>query len=217
MHRLTGLWWSKDGRHIAFEEVDETHIPVYRIMHQGKDQTGPSAQEDHGYPFAGMENARVRLAVVPVRGGDPVWMNLDDDPDIYLARVNWLPDGSLCAQIQNREQTRLDLISFDPSTGDPTTLLSETSDVWINLNDMFRPLDDGQLLYGPPNAPASTTSTSTTPTAASSANSPPATGRWTPSPALTRSAASSTSPAPKTAPPSATCTACPPTAARYKG
>ncbi len=147
MHRLTGLWWSKDSRHIAFQQVDETHIPVYRIMHQGKDQTGPSAQEDHGYPFAGMDNARVRLAVVPVRGGDPVWMELGDNPDIYLARVNWLPDGSLCAQIQNRDQTRLDLISFDPSTGGPTILLTETSDVWINLNDMFRPLDGGDFLW----------------------------------------------------------------------
>ena len=42
MHRLTGLWWSKDSRHVAFEEVDETHIPVYRIMHQGKDEDGRS-------------------------------------------------------------------------------------------------------------------------------------------------------------------------------
>lgn len=147
MHRLTGLWWSKDSQHIAFEEVDETHIPVYRIMHQGKDETGPSAQEDHGYPFAGMGNARVRLGVVPVEGGDTTWMDLGDNSDIYLARVSWMPDGSLCAQIQNREQTRLDLIRFDISTGHPTTLLSETSDIWINLNDMFRPLNDGNFIW----------------------------------------------------------------------
>ena len=147
MHRLMGLWWSKDSRHIAFEEADETHIPVYRIMHQGKDATGPSAQEDHGYPFAGMDNARVRLGVVPVEGGEPVWMDLGDNPDIYLARVNWLPDGSLCAQVQNREQTKLDLLSFDASTGQAKTLLTESTDIWINLNDMFRPLDDGGFIW----------------------------------------------------------------------
>ena len=147
MHRLTGLWWSRDSRHIAFEEADETHIPIYRIMHQGKDETGSGAQEDHGYPFAGMENARVRLGVASVEGGEPVWMDLGDNPDIYLARVNWLPDGSLCAQMQNREQTRLDLVSFDISTGHSTKLLTESSDVWINLNDMFRPLDDGRFIW----------------------------------------------------------------------
>ena len=69
MHRLHGFWWSKDGSQIAFEEADETHIPVYRIVHQGRDDTGPSAQEDHRYPFAGEPNARVRLGVVSVSGG----------------------------------------------------------------------------------------------------------------------------------------------------
>ena len=147
MHRLHGFWWSKDGSQIAFEEVDETHIPVYRIVHQGRNDTGPSAQEDHRYPFAGEPNARVRLGVVSVSGGDPVWMDLGDDEDIYLARVDWMPDGSLCVQLQNREQTRLDLIRFDMSTGQSVTLLTESSDVWVNLHTMFRPLADGRFIW----------------------------------------------------------------------
>lgn len=147
MHRMSGFWWSRDGSHIAFAEVDETHIPVYRIVHQGRDDTGATAQEDHRYPFAGQPNARVRLGVVPATGGEPVWMDLGDDEDIYLARVDWMPGGALAVQIQNREQTRLDLIRFDVSTGKGETLLTETSDVWINLHDMFRPLDDGTFVW----------------------------------------------------------------------
>ena len=147
MHRLHGFWWSRDGSQIAFEEVDETHIPVYRIVHQGRNDTGPSAQEDHRYPFAGKPNARIRLGVVSVSGGDPVWMDLGDDEDIYLARVDWMPDGSLCVQLQNREQTRLDLIRFDTSTGQGATLLTESSDVWVNLHTMFRPLADGRFIW----------------------------------------------------------------------
>jgi len=155
MHRLHGFWWSRDSSQIAFEEVDETHIPVYRIVHQGKDDTGASAQEDHRYPFAGDPNARVRLGVVSVDGGgpgsgelvEPIWMDLGNDEDIYLARVDWMPDGSLCVQIQNREQTQLDLVRFDTSTGQGATLLTETSDVWINLHNMFRPLADGRFIW----------------------------------------------------------------------
>ncbi len=147
MHRLHGFWWSRDGSQIAFEEVDETHIPVYRIVHQGRDGTGESAQEDHRYPFAGEPNARVRLGVVSTSGGNPVWMDIGDDDDIYLARVDWIPDGSLRIQIQNREQTRLDLISFDTSTGEGVTLLTESSGVWINLHTMFRPLDSGRFIW----------------------------------------------------------------------
>ncbi|MBK7918213.1 MAG: DPP IV N-terminal domain-containing protein [Chloroflexi bacterium] len=88
MARRDGYWWSPDSQWLAFTEVDETHIPVYRIVHQGKDQTGDGAQEDHRYPFAGQANANVRLAVVNRDGGDPIWLDLGDDEDIYLARVN---------------------------------------------------------------------------------------------------------------------------------
>ena len=154
MGRRHGFWWSPDSAWIAFAEVDETHIPVYRIVHQGKDGVGEGAQEDHRYPFAGQANAKVRLGVVARAGGEPAWMDVGG-PDAtlptaeheYLARVDWLPDGSLVTQLENREQTRLDLVRFDPATGERRLLLSETSDVWINLHDLFKPLKRGGFLW----------------------------------------------------------------------
>lgn len=148
MGRHHGYWWSPDGQHIAYVQVDETHIPLYRIVHQGKDAVGDGAQEDHRYPFAGHANARVKLGIVAAQGGEPVWMNLGDNEDFYLARVAWLPDGRLTAQIQNRQQSRLDLLAFDPQTGAATTLLSETSAVWINLHNLLKPLRNGRFLWG---------------------------------------------------------------------
>jgi dipeptidyl-peptidase 4 len=147
MHRYEGYWWSPDSQWLAFTEVDETHIPVYRIVHQGQDRTGDGAQEDHRYPFAGQANAKVRLAVVHRDGGEPTWLDLGDNEDIYLARVKWLPNGRLTAQIQNRAQSQLDLVEFDITTGAKRTLLTESSDVWINLHDLFCPLKDGRFLW----------------------------------------------------------------------
>ena len=141
MRRSRGFWWSPDGKCIAFTEVDENDIPVYRIVHQGKDGVGQEAQEDHHYPFAGQANAQVRLAIVSIEGGEPVWMDVRENEDNYLARVEWLPEGSLSAQLLNRTQTVLTLVRFDPHSGDRTTWLQETSDVWINLHDMFKPLE----------------------------------------------------------------------------
>jgi dipeptidyl-peptidase-4 len=145
--RSHGFWWSPDSQWLAFAEVDETHIPIYRIVHQGKDTVGDGAQEDHRYPFAGMPNALVRLGVVSRKGGEPVWLDLGEDEDVYLARVKWLPDGRLTAQILNREQNQVDLLAFNPQTGAATHLLRETSQVWINLHNMFKPLKDGRFLW----------------------------------------------------------------------
>ena len=145
MGRHHGFWWSRDAAQIAYTEVDETHIPTWRIVHQGRDT--PS-WEDHGYPFAGAENARVRLGVVPRTGGRTVWMDLrlqsEASDDFYLARVHWMPDGSLMAELENREQTRLELVRFDPRTGKGQTIRTETTDVWINLHGIFEPLADGE-------------------------------------------------------------------------
>ncbi len=147
MGRQHGFWWSPDSHRIAYTEVDETHIPVYRIVHQGQELTGEYAQEDHLYPFAGHENAKVRLGVINVEGGDPVWMALGDDPDIYLARVQWWPDGSLVVQVENRTQTALQVLNCNPETGRCRVLLKETNALWINLHTMLKPLRDGRFIW----------------------------------------------------------------------
>ncbi|MCY1054520.1 DPP IV N-terminal domain-containing protein [Nannocystis sp. SCPEA4] len=146
MHRPHGFWWSDDGKQLAFVEVDETHIPIYRIVHQGKDAVGEGAQEDHRYPFAGSPNARVRLGVVPVAGGRVTWMDLGEFE--YLARVKWFPDGSLTAQLQDRAQKHHRLVRLDPRTGARSLLLEETGEPWYNLHDDLRPLEKGELAGG---------------------------------------------------------------------
>ena len=148
MGRSAGFWWSTDSTQLAVAEVDETHIPVYRIVHQGSDQVGPEAEEDHRYPFAGADNARVRLGVVDVASASPVepqW--LVDVGDGYLARVDWCKDGTLAVQVENREQTRLELRRVDARSGASSLLVAEESDVWINLHDHFRALDDGRFIW----------------------------------------------------------------------
>ncbi len=140
MSRSSGFWWSPDSRKIAFAEVDETHIPIYRIVHQGKDQTGEGAQEDHHYPFSGKANAVVRLGVVSIDGGEPVWMQADQPDYHYIARVHWLPAGRLAVEFVNREQSGLALVGFDAATGQGSVILTEESPVWINLHDIFKPV-----------------------------------------------------------------------------
>ena len=112
--RREGFWWSPDGQWIAFEEVDERHIPPYVIAHQGLDTTELQAREEHRYPFAGAQNALVRLGVVAADGSAPVWMDLDFGEEVYLARVFWWQDGDLGAVVVNRPQQALWLVADVP-------------------------------------------------------------------------------------------------------
>lgn len=148
LSRNMGFWWSPDSQYLAYAQVDETHIPIYRIMHQGKNAVGESAQEDHRYPFAGEANAVVRLAVVPVSGGEPLWLDLNVDYEYYIARVFWWKDGTVGAQLLNRAQNQVDLVRFDPQTGVRSLILRETSEYWINRRTkQFNLLADNRFIW----------------------------------------------------------------------
>jgi dipeptidyl-peptidase 4 len=135
MGRAAGFWWSPDGTLLAFEQVDNTPVPLFIIPHPGTDAVDIEA---HRYPFAGKANARVRLGAVPSTGGDVRWLSLGDDEDLYLARVDWTPDGLILAQVQSRDQTRLEIRRIDPRTGDAVVLWTDEVQPWVNLTDDLR-------------------------------------------------------------------------------
>jgi len=142
MDRYEGYWISADSSMCAFEQVDERMVPAYRIMHLGSDRVGEGAQEEHRYPFAGQKNSQVKLGVVPTMGGSVKWFDLTArfGDDAYLARVKWLPDNTLIIQIENRQQTELELLRLFPLTGEAKTLFVEKSAQWINLHNLLTPL-----------------------------------------------------------------------------
>ena len=144
MRRPSGFWWSKESDYIAFTEVDERHIPEFHILHSGNSDPGSESIETHRYPFSGSENPRVKLGVTDLKG-KIAW--LDTSGFEYIARVNWADGHVLYVQCQNRDQTELDLLSFDIPSGKCRTILKEKSDVWINLHDMLYTLKDGKLIW----------------------------------------------------------------------
>lgn len=133
MDRSTGYWWAPDDRHIAFARVDETPVKVTARIEIAADNVATFAQR---YPAAGGPNVLVRLGVADVQTGNLTWIDLGKDSDIYLARVNWLPDGkTLAIQRESRDQRKLDLLFADVKTGQTRVVLTETSPTWIELNN----------------------------------------------------------------------------------
>lgn len=163
MSRLTGYWWSPDDTRVAVERFDESMVGV--VTRAAIGATGTKVY-DQRYPVAGSANAKVQLYIMDPNGGDPVEVDLRgnqspehynpaDPDDIYLARVDWAPDGSaLFVQRQNRAQTWMDVLKVDPATGQSEIYLQEEASkqhkgdgYWINLSDNYKLLDDGSLIW----------------------------------------------------------------------
>jgi len=148
MDRREGHWWSPDDSRLVVAKVDETDVQMVARGRIGADGTRVFEQR---YPRAGTPNARVELFVFSVdapAGTAPVKLDLGPDTDIYVARVDWTPDArSILVQRQSRDQTRLELVEFDPATGRGRVRLTETSPTWVNLSDDLRVLADGRLLW----------------------------------------------------------------------
>jgi dipeptidyl-peptidase 4 len=133
MGRDTGYWWAPDDRHIAFARVDETPVHVTQRFEIAADNVATFAQR---YPAAGTSNVLVRLGVRGVHGGAVTWIDLGPETDIYLARVNWLPDGkTLAIQRESRDQRKLDLLFADVETGRSRVVLTEASKTWLELHN----------------------------------------------------------------------------------
>ena len=145
MGRDQGHWWSPDDRHIAVARVDESGVEVVTRAAIGADGTRLYEQR---YPLAGTANAVVDLYIMAPDGSGQVKADLGSNPDIYLARVDWMPDGSaLLVQRQSRDQKRIDLLRVDPATGASTLLFTESSDTWVAVDDDLKALKDGSLIW----------------------------------------------------------------------
>ena len=158
MDRYRGFWWAPDSSGILFARVNESEVPPYRITHHDGNH---DVFEDHRYPFAGKNNPKVQLGFVPVDASsiveqttrDPssvaqslwqrnvTWWDPPREAQEYLARVQFLPDGTAITQWQNRAQNCLVLQRLDPRSAKSRTLLIERSEVWINLHHMLHVLE----------------------------------------------------------------------------
>ncbi|MBA3836351.1 MAG: S9 family peptidase [Sphingomonas sp.] len=147
MDRRTGYWWSPDEKLIAVERFDEAPVGIVTRAAIGADGT---RVVDQRYPAAGTANALVELYVIKPDGTARVKVDLGPDPDIYLARVDWTPDGkTLLVQRQSRDQKTLDMLSVDPATGRASIMFTEKAGArsWINLSDAYQPMKDGSLIW----------------------------------------------------------------------
>jgi dipeptidyl-peptidase 4 len=142
-------WWSPDSSRLAFLQLDEAPVPEFTVVDHLPYRQG---LEVYDYPKSGDPNPKAKLGVVRVTGGAPTWIDTESytGGEFLIVDVTWSPDSrAVVYQVQDREQTWLDLNAASPMVGaTPRRLLRETSKAWVNRqDDNVAWLKDGSFLW----------------------------------------------------------------------
>jgi dipeptidyl-peptidase-4 len=134
MDRMTGYWWAPDESAIAFTRIDESGVELVTRNEIYADGIKLTEQR---YPYAGKANVEIALGVVNLQDKSINWIDLGKQKDMYLPRVDWLPDSKhVSFQWQSRDQQALDLrIAALSQPEQANTVIEERSKAWVNLNN----------------------------------------------------------------------------------
>ena len=144
-----GLYWSPDGRKIAYYYFDESKVKQFQLaMYDG---LYPS-QYEFKYPKAGEDNSVVQVFVYELSSKRTSAFDTGIDTDIYLPRIKWTNDPDvLMVTRMNRLQNKLELMigDFDETrpnnTGVRTKVIySEESETYIDITDNLIFLSDNK-------------------------------------------------------------------------
>ena len=144
MDRYDGFWWAPDSRHVLFESFDTADEPTWYISDPA-DPEKPDA--GRRYPRALTRNADVYLTVITLAFDENdryagITGNADVDWDReayeYVAAVNWRRGHDPLVLVQNRRQTRDQVlevaVAADGAALGATRVLEEhANDQWIDL------------------------------------------------------------------------------------
>ena len=136
------MWWSPDGRFLAFYAFDPTPVPTYELP-TGWDRlrTAPAPRR---YPKAGDPNPIAGLMAFDRVTGRIATIDVGDDTEQYIYGARFAPgDGGLLFLRTNRRQDRLQLVLADPRTGRSQVIVEEAQPTFQENRPPMRLLADG--------------------------------------------------------------------------
>ncbi|HQR36368.1 MAG TPA: DPP IV N-terminal domain-containing protein [Blastocatellia bacterium] len=151
LNQSTAMWWSPNGKKIAFYRFDESPVPDFYLQ---LDQTKLQSKMDvEAYPKAGVANPIADLFVYDLDSKQTVKFDVRDGKPFenstvghYVYNVSWSPDGTeLLANRTNRRQNIMEFVACNPETGKCRVIVHEEwLPSWTENTPAMRFLKDGK-------------------------------------------------------------------------
>ncbi len=142
-----GLFWSADGKKLAFYRMDQSMVADYPQVNTFERE---ATYEPDKYPMAGMTSHKVTVGVYDMNTGKTVYLNAGDPTDRYFTNIAWAPDGKKVYMFElNRDQNDCRLRAYSAETGEKTgDLYREVDEKYVEpLNPIvFLPWDDTKFI-----------------------------------------------------------------------
>lgn len=142
-----GTFWSPDGQSLAFYRMDQSMVADYPLVNI---DTRIATETPIKYPMAGETSHKVTVGVYNLNTGKTIYLKAGDPTDRYFTNIAWSPDCKKVYMIElNRDQTDMQLVSYDATTGDKLeTLYKEHNDKYVHPMTpiTFLPWDDSKFI-----------------------------------------------------------------------
>ena len=121
-----GIFWSPDGKLLAYYSMDERMVTDYPLVDI---QERIAAAKPIKYPMAGMTSHQVTLHVYTIATGKEIVVKTGEPAEQYLTALTWNPDNKrIYIGILNREQNHLKFNEYNALTGDFIQTIFEDRD-----------------------------------------------------------------------------------------
>ncbi|MDR0386241.1 MAG: S9 family peptidase [Prevotellaceae bacterium] len=137
-----GIFWSPDGKKLAFYRKDESGVETFSLPYV---TACADSVRKIKYPMAGTKSEQISLGVYDIATKQTRFMEVADfDDDRYLTNITWSPESDMIyIQVLNRGQNHLRLNRYNAATGKfISTLFEEKSDTYIEPKHPLHFIDD---------------------------------------------------------------------------
>ncbi|MDR3245477.1 MAG: S9 family peptidase [Prevotellaceae bacterium] len=137
----SGIFWSPDGKKLAFFRKDESDVETFPLLDI---TTRTGTAREIKYPMAGMKSEHISLGVYDLATKQTHFLDVNDfDSEQYLTNITWSPLSDLIyIQVLNRGQNHLKLNKYEASSGKfIATMFEEKTDTYIEPQNPLHFLD----------------------------------------------------------------------------